>query len=218
MACLKLKTLEQNLQQVEVFDKPKINLEQYATTPHIAACMLHAIQSYFGDIEGKMVADLGCGCGTLSFGASMLQAYFCLGFDIDFDALKIFNTNKSEFEIENCDSILCDVTNFINDKWNNSFDTVIMNPPFGTRNKGVDVEFVRIGLRLAKTAVYSLHKTSTRKHILCKAEEWGVQAKVIAELRFDLPATYKFHSKQSVDICVDLIRFWFVESKNVHIL
>uniref|UniRef100_A0A1B6C5H0 Methyltransferase-like protein 5 n=1 Tax=Clastoptera arizonana TaxID=38151 RepID=A0A1B6C5H0_9HEMI len=213
MACMKLKTLEQYLQQVEIFENPKVKLEQYATTPHLAACMLHVIQSSFGDIEGKIVADLGCGCGTLTFGAVMLGARFCSGFDIDYDALEKFNMNKNEFEIENCDAVLCDVTTFFSERGCGFFDTVIMNPPFGTRNKGVDLEFVLVGLQLATNAVYSLHKTSTRKHILHKAEVWGVKAKVIAELKFDLPATYKFHSKQSVDIKVDLIRFWYDKSK-----
>lgn len=39
-----------------------------------AACMLHTIQSTFHDIDGKLVADLGCGCGVLSVGAAMLDA------------------------------------------------------------------------------------------------------------------------------------------------
>lgn len=30
---------------------------------------------------------------------------------------------------------------------------------------------------------------------------------VLAQLRFDIPATYKFHKRDSVDIEVDLIRF-----------
>jgi len=30
---------------------------------------------------------------------------------------------------------------------------------------------------------------------------------VVAELRFDLPNTYKFHKKRSVDVQVDLYRF-----------
>lgn len=38
------------------------------------ACMLYTIQSTFDDIEGKVVADLGCGCGVLSIGAAMLDA------------------------------------------------------------------------------------------------------------------------------------------------
>eukprot|EP00466_Bigelowiella_natans_P005141 jgi/Bigna1/132073/aug1.16_g6781 len=86
-------------------------------------------------------------------------------------------------------------------------DTVIMNPPFGTRNSGIDMIFVETALRLTKTSVYSLHKTSTRKHILKRANKWGVEAKVIAELRFDIPQMYKFHKKKSVDVQVDLIRF-----------
>ena len=37
--------------------------------------------------------------------------------------------------------------------------------------------------QLANHAVYSLHKTSTRDHILKKAKEWGVECEVVAELR-----------------------------------
>lgn len=39
-----------------------------------AARMLYTIQSTFDDIEGKLVADLGCGCGVLSIGAAVLDA------------------------------------------------------------------------------------------------------------------------------------------------
>merc|ERR1719228_645045 len=72
MARMKLKELESQLQQVEEFDVPKILLEQYPTRPHIAACMLHTMAASFGDLEGRTVADLGCGCGVLSLGAVML--------------------------------------------------------------------------------------------------------------------------------------------------
>lgn len=201
------------MQQVEVFDRPKVHLEQYATTPHLAACMLYTIQSTFGDIEDKMVADLGCGCGTLTFGSIMLGASSCVGFDLDQEALDIFNNNKNDLEMESCDVVMCDIVKGLDDKWNDVFDTVIMNPPFGTRQKGIDLEFVKVGLKIASQAVYSLHKTSTRQHIMAKAKTWGIKAKVIAELRFDLPNTYKFHSKTSVDIKVDLIRFWFPDPK-----
>lgn len=37
--------------------------------------------------------------------------------------------------------------------------------------------------------------------------DWGVQADVIAELRYDIPATYKHHKKKSMDIEVDFYRF-----------
>ncbi len=42
------------------------------------------------------------------------------------------------------------------------FDTVVMNPPFGTRRAGIDTAFVMQGMKYANV-VYSLHKTSTRE-------------------------------------------------------
>ncbi|MEQ2240048.1 Methyltransferase-like protein 5 [Ilyodon furcidens] len=71
----------------------------------------------------------------------------------------------------------------------------------------MDMKFLRAALTMSKTAVYSLHKTSTREHIQKKANDWGVKMEVIAELRYDLPASYKFHKKKSVDIQVDFLRF-----------
>lgn len=86
-------------------------------------------------------------------------------------------------------------------------DTVICNPPFGTRRPGIDLLFVRTGLQLARTAVYSLHKTSTRRHILRQAQNWGVEVKVLAELRWTLPRTMKHHREDFREIEVDFIRF-----------
>ncbi|XP_053327764.1 rRNA N6-adenosine-methyltransferase METTL5 [Spea bombifrons] len=205
---MKLKELEGCLQQVDSFENPKLLLEQYPTRPHIAACMLYTIHNTFGDIEDKVVADLGCGCGVLSIGAAMLGAGLCLGFDVDPDALEIFRTNAEEFELTNIDMIQCDICSLPSDSLVKSVDTVIMNPPFGTKhNKGMDMVFLRTALQMARTSVYSLHKTSTREHIMKKAADWKVKIDVLAELRYDLPASYKFHKKKSVDIEVDFIRF-----------
>ncbi|XP_032968000.1 rRNA N6-adenosine-methyltransferase METTL5 isoform X1 [Rhinolophus ferrumequinum] len=227
MKKLRLKELESRLQQVDGFEKPKLLLEQYPTRPHIAACMLYTIHNTYDDIENKVVADLGCGCGVLSIGTAMLGAGLCVGFDIDEDALEIFNRNVEEFELTNVDMVQCDVS-LLSNRISKSFDTVIMNPPFGTKNnKGTDMAFLKTALEMARTAVYSLHKSSTREHIQKKAAEWKIKIDIIAakgdkclemlslddfcfiELRYDLPASYKFHKKKSVDIEVDLIRFSF---------
>lgn len=133
---------------------------------------------------------------------------FFIGFDIDPSALSLSLENAADRDVSNqCDFILCDVKNIDKNMQHKSFDTVIMNPPFGTREKGADLDFLKMALRLATTAVYSLHKTSTRKRVISMAKKSGVNCKVIAELRFDLPASYKFHKKDSVDVEVDLIRF-----------
>nr|XP_036850932.1 rRNA N6-adenosine-methyltransferase METTL5 isoform X1 [Manis javanica] len=221
MKKLKLKELESRLQQVDGFGRPKLFLEQYPTRPHIAACMLYTIHNTYDDIENKVVADLGCGCGVLSIGTAMLGAGLCVGFDIDEDALEIFNRNVEEFELTNVDMVQCDVCSLSN-RMSKSFDTVIMNPPFGTKNKGTDMAFLKTALEIARTAVYSLHKSSTREHIRKKAAEWKIKINIIAdlcpvasmpstclevslppggimilELRYDLPASYKFHKKKS---------------------
>lgn len=213
---MKLRELESHLEEVETFEAPKILLEQYATPTHIAACMLHTIQSSYGDIEGKFVADLGCGTGVLSIGSAILGAGYVVGFDIDPDALNTCKENFSEFEIENSDFVLCDVSKLSEEsRLHKKFDTVVMNPPFGTkRNWGLDMLFLKSGLALAKKSVYSLHKTSTRDHILKKAVDWGVKATVVAQLRYDLKGgKYKHHKKQVVDIEVDFYRFELSDSK-----
>ena len=80
-----------------------------------------------------------------------------------------------DFEIDNIDIINADISN-IGDEWKDKFDTVIMNPPFGTKhNKGLDMVFLQTAIMMARRAVYSLHKTSTREHILKKSEDWGVR-------------------------------------------
>jgi len=64
-------------------------------------------------------------------------------------------------------------------------DTVITNPPFGTKqNAGMDVQFLRTAIRLARRAVYSFHKTSTRAYLVkTLGEEWGLDVRVVAEMK-----------------------------------
>jgi len=213
MARLKLRKLESYLEDVKPFEEPKISLEQYPTRAHIAAAVLHTAQSHYGDVEGRLVADLGCGCGVLSCGAAMLGAAAVVGFDVDEDALATARENFEVLEVDHhVDLVQVDVcrSDFANDRWRKSVDVVVTNPPFGTkRNKGADLKFVEAGLAMATHAVYSLHKSATRQHILKKAKDWGVECQVVAQLRYDLPASYKHHKLASVDIDVDFVRFSF---------
>lgn len=114
-------------------------------------------------------------------------------------------------ELPGVDCVNCDVLQDLCDeksKWHRTFDTVIMNPPFGTKhNAGMDMKFLMAGVNLARSVVYSLHKSSTREYIKKRAQEMGLQAEVIAELRYNLASTYRFHKKATVDIEVDCWRF-----------
>ena len=68
MVTMKQKELEMLLQKIPEFNSPKPNLEQYLTPAPIAADLLFTAAQY-GDIENKIVVDLGCGTGIFSFGA-----------------------------------------------------------------------------------------------------------------------------------------------------
>lgn len=114
-------------------------------------------------------------------------------------------------ELPGIDCVNCDVLLDLTDsasKWHKAFDTVVMNPPFGTKhNAGMDIKFLMAGINLARNVVYSLHKSSTRDYIKKRAHELKIKAEVIAELRYNLESTYKFHKKNTVDIEVDCWRF-----------
>jgi hypothetical protein len=73
------------------------------------------------------------------------------------------------------DLVLCDVAS-LGGQRRLAADTVIMNPPFGTKRRGADTEFLRAAARIARGAIYSLHKSSTRGHIQGVALRWVVQA------------------------------------------
>ncbi|KAJ2779043.1 hypothetical protein GGI15_003999 [Coemansia interrupta] len=220
---MKLKQLEGYLGDVAAFRDPKVQLEQYPTTAHLASRILYTAESSFGDIDGKSVVDLGCGCGMLSIAAAMMGAKSVLGIDVDEDALEIAQENIGEFELDDTVDLvkasLCaeaagsgDERLALNEDlvlpMQRKFDTAVLNPPFGTKpgNKGIDLLFLQAACTMVEGAVYSLHKTSTRDFLVKKAQSWGFDCEVLAELKFDVPMMYKFHKKKSVDIEVDLLR------------
>jgi predicted RNA methylase len=117
---MKLKHLEAALQDMEIFEQPKVHLEQYPTTPHLAACVLYeglsrAVTAFlrlalvraaldtvsshysahnkFDDIQDRAVLDLGCGTCMLSTAAKILGAGYVCGVDVDGDALEIAQRN-----------------------------------------------------------------------------------------------------------------------------
>lgn len=203
---MKLKQLESMLGELQQFSNPKAELEQYPTGPHIASRMLYTAENSLGDISNKIVADLGCGCGTLGAAASLMGAEQVIGIDIDSESLEIASLNAEDLELD-INFIQCDIRNLV---WRGPIvDTVVMNPPFGTRRSGADMDFLSAALKIASRAVYSLHKTSTREHVKKAAlRGFGASsAEVLCELRFDVPKLYKFHKKREMDIAVDLWRF-----------
>ncbi|DBB01542.1 TPA: hypothetical protein ACH3X1_000191 [Trebouxia sp. C0004] len=145
----------------------------------------------------------------LSIGAAMLGSLHVVAIDIDEDALHTAQSNCEKFEGLQIDLVQCNISQLQRGSVSLWADVVIMNPPFGTRRKGADLEFLRAAFQISKGSVYSLHKSSTRQYIekIAMQQLKAKSAEVLAQLRYDLPPTFAFHKQKSRDIEVDLWRF-----------
>ena len=201
---MKLRHLESALSQVDPFDSPKIELEQIPTSALIASRMIFTAANTYEDIAGCAVGDFGCGPGILSIGSALMGSAYNIGVDIDPEALETAWVNIRKLEVN--DTVDLVQANLEQLDIRSDFDTIVMNPPFGTRKAGIDTLFLKKALNCANV-VYSLHKTSTREHFIKFAQNNGLNIEVIAELRYDIPKTFKYHKEKSKDVFVDLYRF-----------
>ena len=197
---MKKKELEMALQSLEVFESPKVNLEQYPTPSVIASDILFSAYAA-GDIAGRRVADLGCGTGIFAIGAYLLGAESVTAFDIDADALEIAERNSASKGCE-IEFVKCSINEV-----SGSFDTVLMNPPFGSQNKHADRPFLSKAMEIAGS-VYSIHMACTLDYIEKTAEAAGRTVASHKTYKYEIPHTFSFHSKvrKSVDVTAVNIR------------
>ncbi len=170
---MKAKHLESALSEaVADFASPKWALEQYRTPPRLAAAVLKCIEE---DLDGARVLDLGCGTGMLLAGACLLGAEEAasLGVDADADALLQAGENLAALGLEP-ELLRGDVVAGLpmrrrgggrgrgrrgqqQQQHQFDFDVAVMNPPFGTKNQGVDLLFVKRGLEVSQPASQVVH-------------------------------------------------------------
>jgi putative methylase len=187
------------LQAVNSHRAPDITLEQYTIPADLAAEILFRACYEFGDIEGKTVVDLGTGTGRLALGASMLGAGYVVGVDLDRRALEIGAATCKRLGLK-IEWVLADVETL-----GGRVDTVVMNPPFGTRRPHADIEFLQTALRIGRV-VYSIHKSSTRKHLERWFREHAHSGKRIMTTQMAIPHQFPFHRKKRAYVDVDVFR------------
>jgi len=149
------KELEIFLQKIPDFEKPKPTLEQYITPAEIAADIIFTA-AQLGDIENKIILDLGCGTGMFSAGSYLSGAKKVIGVDIDKEAIEKAKQFAKENRL-NIEFIEKDVKDI-----DFTCDTIIMNPPFGAQKSNIraDRKFIEKGFQLADV-IYSLHLSKT---------------------------------------------------------
>lgn len=187
------------LSAIRGFKEAKVSLEQYMTDADVAATILW--DAYMkGDIEGKRVADLGCGTGILGMGALLLggRVYFV---EIESLAMGIAKENVQNSKSESsADFFMMDVSDF--DK---KVDTVIMNPPFGTKSEHSDRKFLKKAFEIGEV-IYSFHKSSTKKFVEAFAKDNGFRIEQVIDIKWSLKATMKHHKKRIERIDVSCFR------------
>lgn len=187
------KQLQISLSKLEQLQEKNVTLEQYQLEGNLAAEILW--KAFLnGDIENKIVADLGCGNGILGTGALLLSAKKVCFLDIDNKSLELAKKNSSEQGIY----LLQDISQF-----NKKVDTIIMNPPFGVQQKKADKPFLEKAMQTA-TAIYSLHKIESKAFIQQLAKENNFTVEEILEREFILKKTYAFHKKKHYPVKVGI--------------
>jgi putative methylase len=187
------------LQQVNPHPEPKIALEQYSIPADLAADILFEACYVHDDIEKKSVADLGTGTGRLAIGASVLGAEYVVGIDLDILSLSVASEN-SKLLGSDSDWVLGNI-----EALRGPVDTVLMNPPFGTKQEHADRYFLQTALRLG-TVVYSIHKSSTRPYVTRWLQGRAGKNERITSTRIEIPHQFSFHRKRRAYVEVDVFR------------
>lgn len=196
---IRKRELAKILQSIASHPEPKARLEQYTIPADLAAEILFHACNFHEDIEGKSVLDMGTGTGRLAIGASVLGAAYVIGIDLDQSSLNVASSNCKRLS-QDVEWILGDIRTM-----RGRVDTVLMNPPFGTRRVHADVEFLQVALELGRI-IYSIHKTPTRQFLQSWLQRHGANGTVVLSGDFEIPHQFSFHTKERRSVAVDVFR------------
>lgn len=196
----KKKHLEMAIQKVPKHPNPKVDLEQYSTPATIAADLLWNAYS-LGDIADKKVMDLGCGTGIFAIASKLLGAASAIGVDIDRDSIDLASSYCRDVNFICSD--ICDLENDFD------VDTIFQNPPFGSQKnakKGADLKFISKAIELSPKVLYSFHMASTEEFLISYFEKNDLEITHIFRYNFPIPKIYEFHTRESANVEVIVIR------------
>ena len=168
------------------FYQPKPELEQYSTPVDIVAEMIKLANAQ-GDLSGNVV-DLGCGTGRLAIGAALLGAEVT-AYEIDNDALELAKSYSKEHNLE------IEWINLAIENIDKKYDTVLMNPPFGSQRPGADRAFLKKSLEIG-SRIWSIHMAETKNFVKEFVEKNNGQIISAYEFAFPIKNSMPFHTKE----------------------
>ncbi|MEF8873049.1 MAG: METTL5 family protein [Candidatus Thermoplasmatota archaeon] len=199
MAGIKKKELEIKLEEIPSHPDPSPDLEQYTTPAHIAADILFAA---YGNrhVANRVIADLGCGTGVFALGCVYLGAERVKAVDLDEEAVELAADTAEDWSFsEVIDFQVKDIKEF-----QAEVDTVIMNPPFGSQNKGADLPFLKKAFKSSET-VYSLHNAKTVDFLEKFIKDRGHCIFWEKRYMFEINRQFDYHEKEKENFEVVLL-------------
>jgi putative methylase len=194
---MKKKELEIRLEKLADLSDPDAEKEQYSTPATVASELLH-FAFMNGDLEDRIVYDLGCGNGILGIGAKLLGAKEVVGIDKDERAIAVARANSERIGVA-VEFKRCDVREV-----KGKGDTVVMNPPFGAQreNRHADRIFLEKAFEIAHV-VYSIHNAGSESFLRVLLPRAAIVRFPVA---FPLKRRFWFHKKEKKVIEVDIYR------------
>ena len=190
--------LEIQLGKLKILQTPQLRLEQYPVSAKVAAELLHMAGFEHHDLQGKTI-DLGTGTGRLAIGAATMGSKQVTGVDIDERSITLARENAIAAGVR-VEWVVSDIKEVVG-----AYDTVIMNPPYGTRSSHADVQFLERAFELAPVS-YSIHKSSTREFLRRVIERKNRRTDAVRSMSLDIPHLFPFHQKKWEKVDVDLYR------------
>ncbi len=195
---MKKAELERILESLEPIPQPRETLEQYPTPAGIAADLTYVALAK-GDLADRRVLDAGCGAGVLAIAAALLGADEVVGVDVDPEAIEVARRNARRLGLS-VEWRVADVGSVTG-----TFDTVLMNPPFGSQRKHADLSFLDKALDIGRV-IYSFHNAKTERFVARRLAAAGARVTDRLEFAFPIRHMFRFHRREAESVPVVLFR------------
>lgn len=199
------RTLARRLGVVQDFQNPTASLEQYTTSPEVAASLVHVADER-GDLTDVTVLDLGTGTGMLALAAALRAPAQVIGIELDPAPLHTARENATRVGART------DVTWIVGDATDLPLreidDAVVFsNPPFGAQdgNEHADRAFLEQIRRIARVS-YTVHNAGSREFIESYIDDADGTVTDAFAVELDVDNQFDFHDQENATIHAEAYR------------
>ncbi|MFX1515015.1 MAG: METTL5 family protein [Promethearchaeota archaeon] len=191
------------VKDIDSFHEGNVKLEQYSLPAQLIAFILAYTEK---DLMNQKIVEFGSGTGRFSL--PLLKFFSSTLLCIDVDSEAILNLKRSlKTQKLNAELLISAVEFLETFSWNRRFEVTIMNPPFGTKRRGIDIVFLEKALIFSKKII-TIHKSNqeSRRLINRTSQQYNKFCEILATLEFPIPPLFTFHKKLTHYVCVDIYR------------